>query len=102
MYWELSILGAGASNYEVWTNEPSWSAIQSGSLNEDESPFICDKFLPNENLSRDLIMQWNTQRECRVMAQFASRPFLTTYRDHDKSLWRKIYTRACLHRDNTI
>ncbi|KZT57367.1 glycoside hydrolase family 5 protein [Calocera cornea HHB12733] len=28
-YWEVVIPGAGASNYEVWTTEPSWSDLTS-------------------------------------------------------------------------
>jgi len=32
MYWELTKPGAGSSNYEVWTDEPSWSTLQSASL----------------------------------------------------------------------
>ncbi|KAH0578621.1 hypothetical protein H2248_003759 [Termitomyces sp. 'cryptogamus'] len=31
MYWELTKPGTGAANYEVWTDEPSWSTLQSQS-----------------------------------------------------------------------
>ncbi|KAJ3537618.1 hypothetical protein NM688_g6656 [Phlebia brevispora] len=32
MYWEVTKPGAGSSNYEIWTDEPSWSTLQSQSL----------------------------------------------------------------------
>ncbi|OCH85897.1 glycoside hydrolase family 5 protein [Obba rivulosa] len=32
MYWEISKPGAGSSNYEIWTDEPSWGTLQAQSL----------------------------------------------------------------------
>ncbi|KAG6810440.1 hypothetical protein H0H92_011859 [Tricholoma furcatifolium] len=32
MYWEIMKPGQGAANYEVWTDEPSWSTLQSQSI----------------------------------------------------------------------
>lgn len=32
MYWEVTKPGMGSSDYEVWTDEPSWSTLQSQSL----------------------------------------------------------------------
>ncbi|EMD36754.1 glycoside hydrolase family 5 protein [Gelatoporia subvermispora B] len=32
MYWEITKPGAGSSNYEVWTDEPSWVTLQSQSI----------------------------------------------------------------------
>ncbi|KLO18932.1 glycoside hydrolase family 5 protein [Schizopora paradoxa] len=36
MYWEITKPGAGSSNYEVWTDEPSWSTLQSASLTTNQ------------------------------------------------------------------
>ncbi|KIJ64683.1 glycoside hydrolase family 5 protein [Hydnomerulius pinastri MD-312] len=36
MYWEIVKPGSGSSNYEVWTDEASWSTLQSQSLTTNQ------------------------------------------------------------------
>ncbi|EGO01166.1 glycoside hydrolase family 5 protein [Serpula lacrymans var. lacrymans S7.3] len=36
MYWEVLLPGGGSANYEVWTDEASWSTLQSESLSTNQ------------------------------------------------------------------
>ena len=36
MYWEVTNPGQGSANYEVWTDEPSWQILKSGSLTTNQ------------------------------------------------------------------
>jgi len=40
MFWEILNPGAGAADYEVWTNEPSWSVLAQASESAVSQPGV--------------------------------------------------------------